>query len=64
MIYYAVDATGQHFWITATGLPAPVSPDVVMIEDVRNGGVLVMKAELEPPSPAVAPAKTNVKNIK
>jgi hypothetical protein len=52
MIYYAVDATGQRFWITGTGLSAPISMETVVIEDGRKGGRLVMTAEIESPNPA------------
>jgi hypothetical protein len=61
MFLYTVDAAGTHYWITATTLPQPVAAHVVPVRESRTSPQFVITGTVEPPSPAVAPAKPNLK---
>lgn len=54
VLYVAVSADRQKYWITATALPDDASREVVMLE--RDGQLLVTSGEVPPKPPEAAPA--------
>ncbi len=58
VLYYAVDADGKRFWISATTLEKSVGNAVVMVGEGSSGPPFVIEGKLEAPAPA-APAPTS-----
>jgi hypothetical protein len=59
-VVYAVNKAGNHYWITGSMLPAATSQTVVPLQRFEDKSPWVLTAEVEPPSPAVAPAKAKI----
>ncbi len=64
IINYAVNEDGTRYWITASMLPAATSTTAVPLQRPDDGSPFTLTAELEPPSPAVEPAKAKAQTKK